>query len=178
MSLLATVYSSTGEFTAVEDDSAPQVLIRTGPAHSGLKGPLTLKTYKYERVLPSLKHVGEIAKTYFLRQAASSGFDDAAVEDHKGRLSEGSIWNLAFWDGEAVVWPKAPMLIGTTMSIVRRQLERMKIPQREREIIAENLSELKGAVVMNSWSPGVPVHKIHSTHLPEAPLYRITTQSL
>ncbi|WP_344838216.1 aminotransferase class IV [Nonomuraea dietziae] len=46
-------------------------------------------------------------KTYFLRQAVAQGFDDAAFVDRQGRLSEATIWNLAFWDGAAVVWPEA-----------------------------------------------------------------------
>ena len=37
---------------------------------------------------------------------------DAAFIDRQGRLSEGSIWNLAVWDGTAVVWPVAEMLGG------------------------------------------------------------------
>jgi branched-subunit amino acid aminotransferase/4-amino-4-deoxychorismate lyase len=171
ISMTATIYSPIGEFTAREDDSIPQVLIRTGPASNGPTGPLTLKTFEHERVLPTLKHVGEIAKTHFLRQATSRGFDDAIFQDSRGRLSEGSIWNLAFWDGDTVVWPQAPMLMGTTMSIVRRQLKRMGIPQREQEITEKSLLQLSGAVVMNSWTPGVPVHKINSVSLNKAPFF-------
>lgn len=50
-----------------------------------------------------MKHIGEVAKTYLLRQAVAQGFDDAAFVDRRGRLSEATIWNLAFWDGAAVV---------------------------------------------------------------------------
>jgi branched-subunit amino acid aminotransferase/4-amino-4-deoxychorismate lyase len=76
-----------------------------------------------------VKHVGEVAKTYYLRQAVGQGFDDAAFVDRRGRLSEGSIWNLAFWDGTTVVWPAADILDGTTMGIVRRQLDRLGVAQ-------------------------------------------------
>ena len=106
-------------------------------------------------MLPGVKHVGEVAKTYLLREAASQGHDDAAFVDRRGRLSEATIWNLAFWDGEYVVWPRAAMLGGTMMGIVRRQLDWLA-PQREQELKAEDLRALKGAVVMNSWTPGVP----------------------
>ena len=168
LSLLATVYSPAGEFTAAGADVEPEVLIRTGPAASGPKGPLALMTVEYERVLPRVKHVGEVAKTYFLRQAADQGFDDAAFVDRRERLSEGSIWNLAFWDGTAVVWPAAEVLVGTTMGIVRRQLARLGVPQRSQEVTLDDLSRMAGAVVMNSWTPGVPVHRIGSVLLPEA----------
>ncbi|MFI7130935.1 aminotransferase class IV family protein [Nonomuraea sp. NPDC050153] len=168
VSLTATVYSPAGEFTVAGAEVEPEVLVRTGPAASGPAGPLTLAAVEHERVLPGVKHVGEVAKTYFLRQAAGQGFDDAAFVDRRGRLSEGSIWNLAFWDGTAVVWPVADMLTGTTMAVVRRQLDRLGIPQRARELTLADLPDLAGAVVMNSWTPGVPVHRIGSVPLPEA----------
>lgn len=171
LSLMATVYSPAGEFTVAGADVEPEVLVRTGPAASGPEGPLTLATVEYERVLPAVKHIGEVAKTYFLRQAVGQGFDDAAFVDRRGRLSEGSIWNLAFWDGDAVVWPVAEMLGGTTMGIVRRQLDRLGVPQRVQEITLADLPTLAGAVVMNSWTPGVPVHRIGSVSLPEAPSF-------
>ena len=165
-SIVVNVYSLTGEFTSTEDNSPLQILIRTSSAFNGPKGPLTLKTFKHERVLPHLKHVGEITKTYFLRQAIRCGYDDAAYEMNNGCISEASIWNLAFWDGESVVWPKAPMLLGTTMSIIKRQLTNMNVPQREQEVREKNISEFHGAVVMNSWTPAVAVSKINETLVP------------
>jgi branched-subunit amino acid aminotransferase/4-amino-4-deoxychorismate lyase len=127
-----------------------------------------LAAVDHERPLPAIKHVGESSKTYYLHQAVRQGFDDAAFVDTNGRLSEATIWNLVFWDGEAVVWPKASMLTGTTMGIVQRQLERLGISQRSEEVTIESLSELSGAAVMNSWTPGVAITKIGSASIPEA----------
>ncbi|MEV2265397.1 aminotransferase class IV family protein [Nonomuraea africana] len=171
LSLTATVYSPAGEFTVAGADVEPELLVRTGPAASGPQGPLALAAVEYERVLPAVKHVGEVAKTYFLRQAVGQGFDDAAFVDRQGRLSEGSIWNLAFWDGAAVVWPEAEMLGGTTMAIVHRQLDRLGVPQRVQEVTLTDLPALAGAVVMNSWTPGVAVHRIGTESLPEEPSF-------
>ena len=171
VSLTATMYSPAGEFTSTETGSEPDVLIRTGPAASGPKGPLALAVFEHERMLPAIKHVGEIAKTYLMRKAVEQGFDDAAFADRSGRLSEASIWNLAFWDGASVIWPEAAMLSGTTMSIVRRQLHGLGIPQRTQEISLANLPQVRGAVVMNSWTPAVPVRKMGSVELPEAPAF-------
>ncbi|SDL36045.1 aminotransferase class IV family protein [Nonomuraea jiangxiensis] len=167
VSLVATVYSAAGEFT--EAGAELEMLVRTGPAASGPRGPLRLAAVEHERFLPAVKHVGEVAKTYVLRQAAERGFDDAAFVDRRGRLSEGSIWNLAFWDGTAVVWPEAEMLGGITMGIVRRQLERLGVPQRTQEVRLADLPELAGGVVMNSWTPGVAVSGIEAMPLPVAP---------
>ncbi|MFI7440658.1 aminotransferase class IV family protein [Nonomuraea indica] len=171
LSLTATVYSTAGEFTVAGPDAEVEVLVRTGPAASGPRGPLALSAVGHERVLPAVKHVGEVAKTYHLRQAVAQGFDDAAFVDRRGRLTEGSIWNLAFWDGAAVVWPEGEMLGGTTMGIVRRQLDRLGVAQRVQDVTPADLPALAGAVVMNSWTPGVAVHRIGDTPLPEAPAF-------
>jgi branched-subunit amino acid aminotransferase/4-amino-4-deoxychorismate lyase len=167
-SLLATVYQPAGEFTA-GPDAGLDVLVRTGPAASGPEGPLALTAVEHERDLPAVKHVGEVAKTYLLRRAVAQGFDDAAFVDRRGRLSEATIWNLAFWDGAAVVWPEAEVLGGITMGILRRQLERLGVPQRDKEITLADLPALAGAVVMNSWTPGVAVHRIGDVAVPPAP---------
>ena len=158
-----------GEFTIAGPGARPRLLVRTAPPSNGPAGPLSLALVEHERMLPGVKHVGEVAKTYLLREAASQGHDDAAFVDRRGRLSEATIWNLAFWDGEYVVWPRAAMLGGTMMGIVRRQLDRLGAPQREQELKAEDLRALKGAVVMNSWTPGVPLRRIGAIDVPPAP---------
>ncbi|KOG54710.1 branched-chain amino acid aminotransferase [Streptomyces griseoflavus] len=169
VSLMAFVYAPGGEFAAFGADVRLDVLVRTDPAASAPEGPLVLTTVEHERALPAVKHVGEVSKKYFLRQAAGQGFDDAAFVDRRGRLSEATIWNLAFWDGTSVVWPAAEMLTGTTMGIVRRQLDRLGVPQRVQEVTLADVPGLAGAVVMNSWTPGVAVHRIGSVSVPEAP---------
>jgi len=82
--------------------------------------------------------------------------------------SNPGIKHLAFWDGSAVVWPEAKMLIGTTMGILRRQLERLGVPQRVEKVTLAEVAEFLGAVIMNSWTPGVAVSRIGSVRLPEA----------
>lgn len=168
-SLIATVYSPAGEFTVAGPEAVPRILVRALPPSSGPAGPLALAMFEHERMLARIKHVGEIAKTWFLREAVAQGFDDAVFVDRQGRLSEASIWNLAFWDGAGVVWPQAEMLQGTTLGIVQRQLDRMGIAQTRREIRARDLPALAGAAVMNSWTPGIAVHRIGTAGMPPAP---------
>nr|WP_042177708.1 aminotransferase class IV family protein [Kibdelosporangium sp. MJ126-NF4] len=164
VSLSAVVYSTAGEFTTAEPDL--QMLVRTSPPTDGPQGPLALATFEHERPLPAVKHVGEMVKTYYLREAVKLGFDDAAFVDRRGRFSEATIWNLAFWDGSAVIWPQADYLTGITMRILRRQLEKLGVPQRFEEVT--DVSALSGAVVLNSWSPGIAVHRIGDVALPDA----------
>ncbi|RSN20078.1 branched-chain amino acid aminotransferase [Streptomyces sp. WAC 05977] len=148
-----------------------EVLVRTRPPASGPAGPLALTAVEHERALPAFKHTGEMAKTYYRRRAISEGFDDAAFVDRRGRLSEATIWNLAFWDGDTVVWPDAGLLAGTTMGVVQRRLGALGVPQRVQEVTLAELPGLAGAVVMNSWTPGVAVRRIGATPLPEAPSF-------
>lgn len=156
-SLTCFVTSRPGEFAPVGEKPALDVLVKvTAPATPPV-GPLTLDIVRHERHLPQIKHVGEVGKTLFLRQANSRGFDDAAFEDRFGRLSEATIWNLAFWDGESVIWPKADYLPGVTMQILARRLEIMGVEQRTCEIRRSDISEQFSAVLMNSWTPGIPV---------------------
>lgn len=167
-SLLITEFSTDGEFAPASASARPRLLIRTAPPYDGPAGPMTLQTVPYQRPLPAIKHVGEIAKTYYARQARARGFDDAVFIDPRGRLLEGTIWNLAFWDGSAVVWPAGDKLLGTTMAILRRQLTQLNIPQEEHELTVSDLRNLQGAVVMNSWTPGVLVSRVDDVSLPEA----------
>lgn len=166
-SLTVTLFSSHGEFTAASMDAEPDVLVRSSAPANGPKGPLRLSRVDHERPLASIKHVGEAGKTYYLHQALRQGFDDAAFVDRHGRLSEATIWNLAFWDGETVIWPQATILQGTMMGIVQRQLNRLGIAQRHEEITIERLQELPGAAVMNSWTPGIAVTAIATTAFAE-----------
>ncbi|MBC8650148.1 aminotransferase class IV family protein [Pseudomonas sp. MTM4] len=167
-SLTVTVFSPHGEFTADSMDLEPGVLVRTAAPSDGPKGPLRLSAIAHQRPLAAIKHVGEVGKTYYLHQAIRQGFDDAAFLDDRGHLSEGTIWNLVFWDGATVIWPRAEMLKGTMMAMVQRQLARLEVPQRHEFITLESLNELSGAAVMNSWTPGIPVTAIASHTIEEA----------
>jgi len=167
-SLTITIYSPKGEFTVQSMDIEPAMLIRISAPANGPVGPLRLAAINYERPLTEIKHVGEIGKTYYLHQAVKQGFDDAMFVNNNGHVSEGSIWNLVFWDGESVIWPKARMLKGTMMGVVQRQLLRLNIPQREAFITISQLTGFQGAAVMNSWTPGVIVTRIESNNFTEA----------
>lgn len=170
-SLTVTVFSPEGEFSVGSSDTEPSILVRTGPPSDGPKGPLRLSVVEHERYLPTIKHVGEGAKTHYLRQAAAQGFDDAAFVDRHGRLSEATIWNLAFWDGRSVVWPRAQILAGTMMGMIQRQLSGLGIAQRHEEIFLDDVANFAGAVVMNSWTPGVAVTAFGSVSVPQAPAF-------
>lgn len=166
LTLMATVFSRTGEFTPAGASNDPAILVRTAPASNGPAGPLRLDTVEHERPLPTIKHVGEATKTYFLRKAVEKGFDDAVYVNPHGQISEATIWNMAFWDGQTVIWPRADILSGITMQIVQRQLTGLNISQRQEYLTLESIQQLAGGAVMNSWTPCVPVCTIGSVPLP------------
>ncbi|MDO5630936.1 MAG: aminotransferase class IV family protein [Paracoccus sp. (in: a-proteobacteria)] len=160
LSLTATVFSRSGEFSAKGAPDDPAMLVRTFPAAPGPVGPVALDMVVHQRVLAEFKQVGEPMKTYAMRQAARRGYDDALFIDEQGRLAEATIWNLAFWDGESIIWPKADILHGVTMQIVDRQLAKIGIRSRIEEIRLADIDSFSGAALMNSWTPCVPIRKI------------------
>ena len=164
-SLTCFITSYPGEFVAPRSEVHLDVLTRMTDAVRVPLGPLELDVVSHERDLPHVKHVGEVAKTLLLRQASLRGFDDAAFEDSEGRLSEATIWNLAFWDGSSVIWPEANILSGITMQILKRQLSALGVTQKTEPIRRnESLDKLAG-VVMNSWTPGIAVSRIGDRRL-------------
>jgi branched-subunit amino acid aminotransferase/4-amino-4-deoxychorismate lyase len=165
-SLTFYVTSRPGEFMPADPDGGLDVLAKVTDPTDPPTGPLSLDIVRHERHLAHVKHVGEVAKTRFLRQANLRGFDDAAFEDSSERLSEATIWNLAFWDGSSVIWPEADVLQGVTMQILARQLDVLGVPQKTRGVRRSDLADGLSAVVMNSWTPAVQVSRLGGTHLP------------
>jgi branched-subunit amino acid aminotransferase/4-amino-4-deoxychorismate lyase len=165
VSLTCFVTSRPGEFMATSPDLSLDVLIKVTEPAQPPAGPMALDIVHHQRHLAGVKHVGEVTKTLYLRQAQARGFDDAAFEDREGRLSEATIWNLAFWDGEVVIWPQADILPGITMQILTHQLQGLGIPQQIREIRRDDLSEDMAAVIMNSWTPAIPVSRLGDRQL-------------
>ncbi|MEU2971840.1 aminotransferase class IV family protein [Nocardiopsis alba] len=165
------VTSRSGEFQSADPKAELDVLVKVTDPATPPEGPLGLDVALHEREVPEIKHVGEIAKTHYLRLANDRGFEDAAFEDRRGRLSEATIWNLAFWDGESVIWPEADILTGITMRILDRRLQAMGVPREYREVRKEDLTADYSAVVMNSWSPAIPVSRVGDRNLSEDPTF-------
>lgn len=168
ISLTCFITSRPGEFMRIRGKVELDVLIKVADPVTPSSAPLALDVFAHERHLPQVKHVGEVAKTQFLRQANARGFDDAAFMDTSGRLSEATIWNLAFWDGTSVVWPEADVLPGVTMQILTRQFASRGIEQTTRAVRRSDLNDDLAAVVMNSWSPGLPVARVSGQRLADA----------
>jgi branched-subunit amino acid aminotransferase/4-amino-4-deoxychorismate lyase len=153
---------------SLDEPMKPEILVRTLPPHPVDPAPLRLKTVRYERDLPQVKHLGTFGLIHHSRQAELAGFDDALFVDHQGRISEASMWNAGFLAGGTVVWPEAEVLPGITMLLQREALERLGVPQETREVRPADLPAFDAMFVTNSETPGRPVAAVDDFVLPPA----------
>jgi branched-subunit amino acid aminotransferase/4-amino-4-deoxychorismate lyase len=91
------------------------------------------------------------------RLARADGFDDALFLDGDDRVSEGSAWNLALWDGERIVWPDADQLLGITKRLLRDALPRIGVHSVIRPVHRMDLGAFAGAVATWSICPAQPL---------------------
>ncbi|MEV6344272.1 aminotransferase class IV [Actinoplanes sp. NPDC051851] len=139
------------------------------PVPDVARAPLRVRTVVYERELSQLKHVATLGLTYHAREARRAGFDDALFVGRDGDLREGTVWNVAFWDGERVIWPDAPVLGGITMRVLKIGLEELRIPYAEKVLTLTDLPRMRGAVAVNSHSPAQPIGSVDGVGLPGHP---------
>ncbi|MGB3394509.1 MAG: aminotransferase class IV [Stenotrophomonas sp.] len=149
-SLRITVFSRGFDFRQPLRAVPVDVLIGVGaPATPPAVGRAVVPV-RYQREMPHLKHVGTFPLFHHRRVAMRQGFDDALFVDAAGRVSEGSTWNLAFLDGDDVLWPQAAALRGTAERLLAAGLERQGMAQSWREIPLQALPGISAAVACNA----------------------------
>ena len=114
-----TVYAPDLDLNRPERAVEPHVLVTTRPAPERAFPPLRLRSVSYVRDLPAVKHVGLFGTMAQRRAAQLGGFDDVLFLDDRSRISEGATWNIGFYDGERLVWPRSEHLPGVTMALVK-----------------------------------------------------------
>lgn len=143
----------------------PDILITLrAPSEYG-GNALRLRSARYERDSPEVKHVGTFGLIHHARAAKLAGFDDALFVSHEGLISEASIWNVGFFDGSGVLWPQAPMLDGITQQLLRRGLDRLGVPSRTHPVPLADALDQRSAFLCNSGTPGRPIAGIDDTVL-------------
>lgn len=138
----------------------PKVLTTVSPAPPPLGSNLRLQTQSHTRLLPEHKHTATIEAIHARRTARQAGFDDALYVDGEGLISEGSLWNIGFLQGDTVVWPQAPMLAGIAQALVDQGLAAQEMTSRTRPIRMSDLSAFDGAFICNSATPACAVTAI------------------
>jgi branched-subunit amino acid aminotransferase/4-amino-4-deoxychorismate lyase len=131
--------------------------------------PLRVRTVPYERELAQVKHVATLGLTFHYLEARRAGFDDVLFAGRDGSLTEGSVWNVAFWDGLQIVWPDGPLLNGITMQVLRAGLSRLGIPQTSRRVTPGSLRDMTAAAATNSHCPAQPIAAVDDTTFPDDP---------
>jgi len=139
----------------------PKVMTSVSPPPPPLaENGLRLQVQTYGREAAHLKHTANFGLIRARRLARAAGFDDVLFADEAGRISEGSLWNIAFVRGGEVIWPEAPMLTGVTLTLLQRGLEARGVPGRVGPVRLEDLSRFDGAFICNSATPACPVASI------------------
>lgn len=148
--LRATVFSRNFDFRDPAGSFAPEVLISlAAPAPYSVREP-RVKSFEFQRPLPHIKHVGTFPLFHYRRLALGQGWDDALFVDAEGRISEGSVWNLGFWDGGQVVWPEAAALRGTSEQLLQAGLRASGVQQLRREVRLTEVGGFKAAFTTNA----------------------------
>jgi branched-subunit amino acid aminotransferase/4-amino-4-deoxychorismate lyase len=141
------------------------ILVIVGPASKPSTAPLRLKSFRYQRDLPSIKHIGTFPLFHYRRLAQQAGFDDAVFVDDDGCISEGSVWNIGFVEldrsgGDDVIWPDAPQLRGISMQLLQAGLARRGVSSMTRSIPLQDIARFRAAFFTNSSAPVRPIASI------------------
>lgn len=156
---------------------APSVMVSVRPPSAPPSRPQRLLSVPYLRPLAHIKHATGFGQNYFGGLASGNGYDEALFAGPDGAISEGSITNIAFLDGDAIVWPSAPALRGVMMQVLQRELTRAGVPWRQAPVHLADLADLGGALVTNSHGMA-PVASIDDLVLPAGPELYATAAKL
>ncbi|MFF2814546.1 aminotransferase class IV [Kitasatospora cineracea] len=152
---------------AVDSSARTDVMVSVSdPVADTPRPALPVRTVTYERELPHLKHAATLGLTYQALQARKAGFDDVLFVGRDGCVREGSVWNAAFWDGEQVLWPEAPVLPGITMQLLQAALTRVGVPWSTRRLTTGDLPALRAAAATNSHCPNQPLAAVDRVLFP------------
>jgi len=162
LSLRINVFSRRLHRDRMAEPAAPDVLITIGPGREAETEPLRLKSFRHQRTLPHIKHVGTFELFHHRRLAQLDGYDDALFVDASGLVSEGSIWNIGFFDGTHIVWPDAPMLTGISMQLLERGLRARGVATITRRIALDEVGAFRAAFFTNSGCTARAVASIDS----------------
>jgi branched-subunit amino acid aminotransferase/4-amino-4-deoxychorismate lyase len=129
------------------DGQEPPWVVVTVRPPAGPLADSSVQPVAYQRSLAHLKHTGDFGQGYYGRLAGRNGFGEALLTGPDGLISEGSITNIGFFDGTAVLWPAAAKLAGITMQLVQ---SRLALPQQHRPVRVADLGSFRAVFLTNS----------------------------
>jgi branched-subunit amino acid aminotransferase/4-amino-4-deoxychorismate lyase len=140
-------------------DVEPRILVTTRPAPSRALPPLRLRTVRYDRDVPGVKHVGLFGTVFYRRAAQRASFDDVLFVGADNRVVEGATWNIGFLNGNRVVWPEADWLPGVTMRLVQDSLAGLDLESVTVPVHLAEVATMRTAFITNA---GVGVRAVSS----------------
>ncbi|GIE76432.1 hypothetical protein Aph02nite_23820 [Actinoplanes philippinensis] len=156
-----------GFLPPVTGEAAPDILVSVNdPVDDAPTRPRHVRLDHYQRDWPAQKSTATMGSTYAARRARLAGYDDALFVGAGNLVSEGTTWNVAFFDGDRVIWPEAPMLKGVTMVLLQLALSMNGTPWTLRPVDAIELPLLTGAAAVNSICPAQPLADIDGVPFP------------
>ncbi|MDR7281162.1 aminotransferase class IV family protein [Catenuloplanes atrovinosus] len=156
-SVRVTVFADEGRRPSAVAPGELRVLVTVDPPAPARTEPIRVCAVRYERDLPEVKHVATFGLAWHWRRARAAGFDDALFVDRNGLVSEGTVWNVGFYDGARVVWPEAGMLHGVSMRLLRDGLDLAGVPWEVRPVPVGGVGRFPFAFAANSISPVRPL---------------------
>ncbi len=139
------------------------VFVTQSPLAAEAPPPRAVRSVQHERVLPDVKHVGTFGLFHHRKLAQAAGFDDALFLDARRSISEGSTWNVGFYDGRRVVLPTAPALPGGAIHLLRLGMRSHGIPFVERDIRIDEIKDFELAFWTNVPDTVRPLRRIDAT---------------
>ncbi len=138
----------------------PKVMAVVSAAPPPLASSVRVTAVSYEREAPHVKHLATLGLIRARRAASAAGFDDALFVDGQGRVSEGTLWNIGFVQGDRIVWPQAPMLAGATQAVIQRGLTEAGLASETRPVSISEIGAFDAAFLCNSATPVCPITAI------------------
>lgn len=134
-------------------DAHPRILVTVRPAPAGGPDPavgVRLRSVRYRRELPTVKHTALFGAVYHRRAALRAGFDDVLFVDDDSTVTEGSTWNIAVVRDGRVSWPAGGCLPGVTMQLLSTQLRRQGVGVDTVRLRLAELSAAGSAFITNA----------------------------
>lgn len=163
LSLRVSVFSRAFNRDRPIEPVAPDVLVSAAPARAARPGPLRVCSVHYTRDLPLVKHLGTFGLFNQRRLAQARGFDDAVFIAADGAVSEGTVWNIGFFDGNRVIWPDAPALNGISMQLLKHGLAARGLASDVRALPLTGIGAFRAAFFTNTSCVAAPIAAIDDT---------------
>ncbi len=149
-SVRVTCYDADFDFARPLEARGKDLLVSVTPARAPASTPLRLKSTRFTRQNPEIKHCGMFSQFMARRSAQSLGYDDAIFVDAAMNISEGPTWSFVCFDGDTLFWPVTLSLDSVTAQLISTSevMERKK--QEFGTLALPELGAYLGAFAINS----------------------------